>query len=333
LPDFFNGSMPATWNFWGDVPPNPNKFQFPNGTVTTAPTYDGYTLPTMVGYNLFDMGFGVNDTVNISNEPGNDPAGNLFVQAYTDEMQKGYNNAITLYKQMVANYTNSNFCSPAVERIINCYQKKRSTVEQYSQLQSYMTQLKNTSGYPFGVRELAEDFILKTLIPQNEVHNTINDYDTMYNHNTNNSKGNHALVNKYSLMMIYPDTSSDHFNRKTSALRNKLSLLTAITGKQLILPGNNNPSAVPKEFNLYQNYPNPFNPTTTIKYDLPKDVNVTIKIYDIIGRVVTTLVNNEMKKAGSYNIQWNGANYASGVYFYRIEAGDFVSSKKLVLIK
>lgn len=89
----------------------------------------------------------------------------------------------------------------------------------------------------------------------------------------------------------------------------------------------------PIEFNLYQNYPNPFNPITTIKYDLPKDVKVTIKVYDLLGREIETIINNEFKTAGWYEINWNANKYASGVYIYRIEAGDFVQSKKMVLIK
>jgi hypothetical protein len=90
---------------------------------------------------------------------------------------------------------------------------------------------------------------------------------------------------------------------------------------------------IPKEFALHQNYPNPFNPVTKIKYDIPKNTNVTIKVYDIIGREVTTLINNEFKNAGWYQIDWNASNYASGIYFYRIQAADYTSVKKMVLIK
>lgn len=90
---------------------------------------------------------------------------------------------------------------------------------------------------------------------------------------------------------------------------------------------------VPLKFTLYQNYPNPFNPVTTIKYDLPRDAKVTVKIYDLLGREVAVLVNNDIKKAGTYNVEWYAGNFASGVYFYKIEAGDFVQSKKMVLVK
>ncbi|MCX7878954.1 MAG: T9SS type A sorting domain-containing protein, partial [Ignavibacteria bacterium] len=97
--------------------------------------------------------------------------------------------------------------------------------------------------------------------------------------------------------------------------------------------GNIKDNSLPKRFQLHQNYPNPFNPVTKIKYELPKDINVTITIYDILGREVTKLVNNEYRKAGVYEAEWNALNYASGVYFYRIEAGSFIDAKKMVLVR
>jgi len=92
-------------------------------------------------------------------------------------------------------------------------------------------------------------------------------------------------------------------------------------------------NTLPTEFALYQNFPNPFNPATVIKYDLPKDVKVTVKIYDLLGREVVALVNNEFKNAGRYELNWNAGKYASGVYIYRIEAGDYISTKKMILVK
>ncbi len=91
-------------------------------------------------------------------------------------------------------------------------------------------------------------------------------------------------------------------------------------------------STIPNEFKLYQNYPNPFNPVSTIKYDVPKDSRVKIVVYDLVGREIKTLVN-EVKEAGRYNIQFNGSNLASGIYFYKIQAGDYVMTKRMVLIK
>jgi hypothetical protein len=92
------------------------------------------------------------------------------------------------------------------------------------------------------------------------------------------------------------------------------------------------PGVIPQIFSLSQNYPNPFNPSTSIKYDIPKHSGVKLVVFDLLGREVATLVN-EMKKPGSYEVTFDGTNLSSGVYFYKIEAGDFVNVKKMVLIK
>ncbi len=89
---------------------------------------------------------------------------------------------------------------------------------------------------------------------------------------------------------------------------------------------------LPKEFALSQNYPNPFNPSTKISYDLPVSNFVTLIIYDITGREVAKLVNEHMN-AGRYDVTFNGANFASGMYFYKITAGSFSSVKRMILIK
>jgi hypothetical protein len=91
-------------------------------------------------------------------------------------------------------------------------------------------------------------------------------------------------------------------------------------------------AGLPTEFALNQNYPNPFNPTTTINFELPRDVKVKLTIYDILGREVTTLVDEQME-AGIHNVQFDAARYASGVYFYHLKAGDRVFSKKMMLLK
>lgn len=89
---------------------------------------------------------------------------------------------------------------------------------------------------------------------------------------------------------------------------------------------------LPISFALGQNYPNPFNPTTQIKYDIPQDVHVSITIYDVTGRQITQLVNG-VHTPGVYNVSWNAQQYASGMYLYRIIAGDFTATKRLMLIK
>jgi hypothetical protein len=94
----------------------------------------------------------------------------------------------------------------------------------------------------------------------------------------------------------------------------------------------NNGGEVPNAFSLSQNYPNPFNPTTNIKFAIPEASYVTLKVYDMLGREVASLVSQEMT-SGSYTVDWNAANFTSGVYFYKISAGNFTDTKRMVLVK
>ncbi len=89
---------------------------------------------------------------------------------------------------------------------------------------------------------------------------------------------------------------------------------------------------VPSKFDLSQNYPNPFNPSTSINYELPAANFVSLKIYDMTGREVMQLVN-ETKEAGYYSVNFNASGLSSGMYFYRIQAGDFAGVKKMMLVK
>jgi glucuronoarabinoxylan endo-1,4-beta-xylanase len=88
----------------------------------------------------------------------------------------------------------------------------------------------------------------------------------------------------------------------------------------------------PSIFQLHQNYPNPFNPSTVIEYQIPTAENVSLKIFDMLGREVATLVN-ERKSPGTYEVMFDGSRLASGMYFYRLQAGNLVETKKLVLLR
>jgi hypothetical protein len=109
---------------------------------------------------------------------------------------------------------------------------------------------------------------------------------------------------------------------------------TVLTGIYQII------SKSPGTFRLFQNYPNPFNPVTKIRFDvaqhtpypLSRGENVTLKVYDILGKEITTLVNEQLQP-GSYEVTFDGSNLPSGVYFYQLRTGDFVNTKKLILFK
>ena len=99
-----------------------------------------------------------------------------------------------------------------------------------------------------------------------------------------------------------------------------------------VVVGVPNENISPASFNLSQNYPNPFNPATKITYSIPNELQVNLKIYDVMGREVAVLVNGR-QQAGTYEVNFNAASLASGTYFYKLTAGDFVSVKKMILLK
>ncbi len=112
---------------------------------------------------------------------------------------------------------------------------------------------------------------------------------------------------------------------------------TTSTSVQVYVQGStgvdpSNGENLPKEYVMEQNYPNPFNPTTTINYQLPTISHVTLKVFDILGREVATLVD-EVEDAGFKSVQWDASGVASGIYFYRLQAGAFVGARKLVFMK
>jgi len=89
---------------------------------------------------------------------------------------------------------------------------------------------------------------------------------------------------------------------------------------------------IPSDFHLSQNYPNPFNPITSIEFQIPKSEYVALKIYNVLGQHVATLFSDKML-SGHYKYIWNASGFASGVYYYRIEAGKYVETRKMILIR
>jgi photosystem II stability/assembly factor-like uncharacterized protein len=147
---------------------------------------------------------------------------------------------------------------------------------------------------------------------------------------------------------VYKSTDSGETWNEVSELRNNLIEFIRLTNinegyavgwrgfilrySDSVVSVDENQINIPTEYHLYQNYPNPFNPSTTIRFDLLVDGNVELILYDILGRKVKTLINGT-KQIGRYEIQFDASNLASGVYIYQLKANEFISSKKMLLLK
>jgi hypothetical protein len=121
------------------------------------------------------------------------------------------------------------------------------------------------------------------------------------------------------------------FNHLTNAWKFAMNVMGENLKKMIVDTDSEN-LTIPKEYRLGQNSPNPFNPSTKINFQLPEKKHVSLKIYDIQGNLVTTLMDKEME-AGYYHVSWDASRYATGIYFYRIMSGSFVSTKRLLFLK
>ena len=101
---------------------------------------------------------------------------------------------------------------------------------------------------------------------------------------------------------------------------------------ELITGIKNISTEIPRSFKLEQNYPNPFNPNTVISFQLPVDGQVSLKIYDLLGKEISTLVNEKLAP-GTYTVDWNASQYPSGVYFYRLQTEGYTETRKMLLTK
>jgi plastocyanin len=137
-----------------------------------------------------------------------------------------------------------------------------------------------------------------------------------------------APINATATSFSYVITTAGTYNYQCT-----FHAIFGMTGSFVAAPVGIQPTGeVVNTYNLYQNYPNPFNPSTIIKFSLPKSNFVTLKVYDMSGKEVKTLVNNQMSQ-GSYEYTLNASDLSSGIYFYKINAGDFSELKRMVMIK
>lgn len=177
-----------------------------------------------------------------------------------------------------------------------------------------------------------------SLISNQEYVPAINEFDAIIQQNPNTEEAVYAEIDALTTALLIEEADSTlhkgrlgkYLIKSTSDYNEKIDeILRKYFG------GNSKETLqeiLPTEYTLYQNYPNPFNPITTIKYDLPDASDVSLIIYDILGRKVKELVNTK-QQTGRYEIQFDASNLASGIYIYQLIADKFISSKKMILLK
>jgi hypothetical protein len=154
------------------------------------------------------------------------------------------------------------------------------------------------------------------------------------------ANGSTSETSKTFIIFSMSDTSLStgvHILGSFSGLNNSITMTEVFISDEngngvITSNGENGNIGIPKDFSLNQNYPNPFNPVTMISFQLPKSGFTNLKIYDVTGRLVKTLVS-ELKQAGYYKLEFEASSLSSGVYFYKLSSGDFILAKKMIVLK
>ncbi len=199
------------------------------------------------------------------------------------------------------------------------------------------------SNYYYVVNPSLADSVLTDIFDVNFkcelVNSATNQVVGTFDNITYNKSNVQIYANPSYLIDCFGIESGSYYLKLTTAVNDSVNLFISdiqrddiVLEKSNLLVRNFNGADKPTLYELSQNYPNPFNPSTSIRYQTPQDGIVTLRIYDILGAVVATLINEE-KTAGKYEVNFDASKLSSGVYIYKIQAGDFISSKKMILIK
>jgi parallel beta-helix repeat protein len=324
-------------NWWGQNPPNVSKF------YTFSNSYFYYSpYLTAIPY------WASSASAVLSSTPASlsvdiDP---LF-NAQTLKIEKQYDRAVESYKKVVSSSKIAGLSEIALTEIGNIY-----SINSDQSLLAYLEQFTSDKYLNNEIHPTALEILANIYAKQKNEEKAIELNDKLMNEYKATLHHKNGLLNKF---FIYYDQQKYELAKPIlQKLQGEYSdyqevftasaLLKLVDDDvRLIAPKNMNTAEsqdklasvdneIPTEYALNQNYPNPFNPSTMINYDLPEDSRVTLKVYDILGREITTLVN-EYKQAGRYNVTFNASHLATGIYIYELRANDYVSVKKMSFVK
>jgi hypothetical protein len=246
-------------------------------------------------------------------------------------------NALQVYEGIINNNATEEEKYFAYERKYAIGKLTDQTTEFFNEMSNSFLTLATSTQDTLNAKILNQ---LSTLskVGEQEYESAIGEFDIVIQQNPNTEEAIYAEIDALTTALLIEEadstlqkgrlgkylikSSTDYNQRVDEILRKHFGSESKETEEEIL----------PTEYTLYQNYPNPFNPTTTIKYDLPNSSEVSLIIYDILGRKVKELVNTK-QQAGRYEVQFNASNLASGVYIYQLVADKFISSKKMILLK
>ncbi|OQY74414.1 MAG: hypothetical protein B6D44_04320 [Ignavibacteriales bacterium UTCHB2] len=332
--------LDAIYNYWGTTTPSSNRF----GIATNFTPYNNTFAYLMSGNST-------TETLVLKTSSGeivDSISASECVPENISELEEIYSEANLFFaagniieaKSICEQIVQGNYTTE--EKLI-AYNRLYTIGNLTSEDETYFTSLQST--FENNANSSA-DTLIKKIYNQNAINcdvskgeyiTAINKFDNIIQQNPNSEAAVYAEIDILTTALNLDTTNTQlgkisggkYLVKGTSGY---LSRLDEILQSRFGVNSGESEKIIPKEYSLEQNYPNPFNPITTIRYDLPKDGLVQLEVFDIIGRKITTLVNTH-QSAGRYEINFDASNLASGVYIYKLQSGQYVSSKKMMLLK
>ena len=335
-------SVSARLNYWGETEVTEDRFgnllvDFGDALAEPCPLPDGSGDEDELIVKS-SSGEIIDTVYSIGEEVTNLTATELAYSEAEEKFLSGdMTSAMQLYDGIIASGAEVEEKYLAYERKYEIGRITGQPPEYFNQLGSTFTSLASSAQDSIS-QKILEQYSILSKVGEQEYEESIGEFDAIIQQNPNTEEAFYAEIDAITTAILIEEADS--------------TLQKGTLGKYLVKPGENylrkldavlrkhfgngdkesEKETLPTEYTLYQNYPNPFNPLTTIKYDLPNAGDVSLIIYDILGRKVNELVNTK-QEAGRYEIQFNASSLASGVYIYQLIAEKYISAKKMILLK
>lgn len=338
----------AIRNYWGEVNHHNPEGRFGGGLIVDYADWQIEPCTYDEGGGILILANSKGEVYDTIYSSGETPSELTEIESrYAAANEYYYNNQYTQAKQeyasIIEEYGDSTESLQAYNRLFTIANLTNSPPASFAQLKDFYSQnvSNQTDSIMIGTLTHLSDLCL---VSAEEYITAINKFDEIAQQNPNTDIALYRQIDALTTSLLMPQDSSlnkgvlgKYSVSDLSEYNNKLSELLKTRGKSGLETGE---ELLPTEFTLYQNYPNPFNPVTTIKYDLPDVSDVSLIIYDILGRKVKELVNTK-QQAGRYEVQFNASTLASGVYIYQLIAENpstssrqgYINSKKMILLK